>query len=77
MRHRVYKGIFRAADPWRTAMNIHALCMAGANQRLLEGAVSFIAVEEVGSTADAATNVFLRAYALKSETSKCDNLSLK
>src|SRR6266702_3531209 len=68
------KGVFRDADPWRAAMHIHALCMAGANQWLLEGAVSFITVEEIGSTAEAAADVFLRAYALKSEVSKCDDL---
>jgi len=59
----VREGLFRQADPWQAAMHMEALCSAGIVQRQLEGAVDRVSDEAIGAAADAALDVFLRAYA--------------
>jgi AefR-like transcriptional repressor, C-terminal domain len=71
----VRKGLFREADPWRAAMHIDGLCMAGPVQQLLEGAIDHVSDEELDAAADAAVDVFLRAYALEISTPREGRLS--
>jgi AcrR family transcriptional regulator len=71
----VRKGLFRKADPWRAAMHIDGLCMAGPVQQLLEGAIDHVSDEELDAAADAAVDVFLRAYALEISTPREGRLS--
>lgn len=59
------EGRMRRADPWLAAMHFSGLCEAGPYQRLLEGAVDAIADEEIVRIADAAVDVFIRAYEVR------------
>jgi AcrR family transcriptional regulator len=56
-------GYFRDADPWQAAIHLLALCKAGLADQLLEGVIDHASDEEIAVTADAAVDVFLRAYA--------------
>ena len=63
-RRQVAEGIFREADPLRAATHLEGLCSAGAIHNLMEGVVDSVPEAELTATADAAADVFLRAYAL-------------
>lgn len=65
-RRQVANGIFRDADPLRAATHLEGLCSAGAIHNLMEGVVDSVSAAELTATADAAADVFLRAYALES-----------
>ena len=65
-RRQVAHGIFRDADPLRAATHLEGLCSAGAIHNLLEGVVDSVPAAELTATADAAADVFLRAYAVDS-----------
>lgn len=56
-------GHFRNADPTRAAFHMLGLCMAPPVQLVLEGAIARPSDEELAAAADAAADVFLRAYA--------------
>jgi len=59
----VRAGYFRDADPWQAAVHLLGLCKAGLVDDLIEGVVDHASDEEIAATADAAVDVFLRAYA--------------
>jgi len=59
------EGRMRRADPWRAVAHFLALCDAGPTQRLLEGAVASVADTVLVETAEAAVDVFQRAYEVK------------
>ena len=59
-------GRMRRADPWQAVMQFNALCEAGQIQRLFEGVVEAIDDADLVSAAQAAVDVFARAYELKS-----------
>ena len=61
-------GRMRRADPWRAVAHFLALCEAGPAQRLMEGAVDTIAETDLVGAAEAAVDVFVRAYDLKDVT---------
>jgi AcrR family transcriptional regulator len=63
------EGRMRRADPWQAVAHFFALCEAGPAQRLMEGAVDSIADTDLVGVADAAVDVFRRAYELKDPTS--------
>lgn len=58
-------GAFREADPVRAATHLEGLCSAGPARNLLEGIVDNVPEVELLAAADAAADVFLRAYAVK------------
>lgn len=58
-------GHFRDADPWQAAIHLLGLCRAGLADDLLEGVIHHASDDEIAATADAAADVFLRAYAAK------------
>jgi len=62
------EGRMRQTDPWRAVAHFLALCEAGPVQRLTEGAVASVAEGELVGTAEAAVDVFLRAYEVKGTT---------
>ncbi|HWM67540.1 MAG TPA: TetR/AcrR family transcriptional regulator [Steroidobacteraceae bacterium] len=53
----------RDADPWQAALHLLGLLRVGLVDNLLEGVIDHASDEEIVSTADAAVDVFLRAYA--------------
>lgn len=61
------EGRMRRADPWRAVGHFFALCEAGPVQRFMEGAVESVADADLIRAADAAVDVFVRAYELKGE----------
>jgi AcrR family transcriptional regulator len=61
----VRAGYFRDADPWQAAIHLHGLCKAGLADDLIEGVIDHASEEDIAATADAAVDVFLRAYAVK------------
>ncbi|TCS17478.1 TetR/AcrR family transcriptional regulator [Caulobacter sp. BK020] len=63
------EGRMRRADPWRAVGHFFALCEAGPVQRLIEGAADSIDEAELVASAEAAADVFCRAYALEDESS--------
>jgi AcrR family transcriptional regulator len=63
----VQRGAFREADPQRACSHLEGLCTAGPVDRLLEGVIDHVSDEELAAAADAATDVFLRAYALETQ----------
>ena len=64
-RRQVANGIFRDADPLLAATHLEGLCTAGAIHNLMEGVVDAVPEAELTATADAAADVFLRAYAIE------------
>jgi AcrR family transcriptional regulator len=56
------EGRMRRADPWVAAMHFSGLCETGPYQRLLEGAIDTLTDEDIVEVADAAIDVFVRAY---------------
>jgi AcrR family transcriptional regulator len=60
----VQRGVFRDADPQRACAHFEGLCNGGPLEQLLEGVIDHLSEEEIVATADAAADVFLRAYAL-------------
>jgi hypothetical protein len=56
-------GRFREADPRRAAMHMASLCMGPPTAWVLEGTIDRASEEEIEAAAQAATDVFLRAYA--------------
>jgi AcrR family transcriptional regulator len=58
-------GHLRDADPWQAAIHLLGLCKAGLADHLIEGVIDHASAEEIAATADAAVDVFLRAYAAK------------
>jgi AcrR family transcriptional regulator len=64
-RRQVAIGIFRDADPLRAATHLEGLCSAGAIHNLMEGVVDSVPATELTATADAAADVFLRAYTIE------------
>lgn len=63
------EGRMRPTDPWRAVGHFFALCEAGPVQRLMEGSVTSVTESDLVEAADAAVDVFVRAYELKGETS--------
>lgn len=63
------EGRMRRADPWRAVGHFFALCEAGPVQRLMEGAAAAVDDAELVESAEAAADVFCRAYALTDVTS--------
>jgi AcrR family transcriptional regulator len=59
----IERGVIRPVDPWRASMHLQALLEAGPFQRRLEGVADSIDADEMVATADAAVDVFIRAYA--------------
>lgn len=59
----VQAGFFQDAAPRQAAMHFEALLGAGPAQRQLEGVIEALSDEDIEATADAAVDVFLRAYA--------------
>jgi AcrR family transcriptional regulator len=59
----IERGVIRPVDPWRATMHLQALLEAGPFQRRLEGVWDAVDADEMVATADAAVDVFLRAYA--------------
>jgi len=64
-RHAMDGGRMRRADPWRAVTHFFALCKAGPPDRLLEGATSAVSDAELVETAQAAVDVFVRAYEVR------------
>jgi AcrR family transcriptional regulator len=62
------EGRMRQADPWQAVAHFFALCEAGPVQRLMEGAAASISEADMVRVADAAVDVFVRAYDLTSPT---------
>lgn len=58
------QGRMRQSDPWRAVTHFHALCEAGPLQRLIEGAIDAVSDAELVETAQAAVEIFARAYEL-------------
>lgn len=63
-RAQIAAGVFRDADPRRASMHLEGLCSSGPAQDLLEGVIDRVTDREINAAADAATDVFLRAYAV-------------
>jgi AcrR family transcriptional regulator len=63
------EGRMRQADPWRAVGHFFALCEAGPVQRLMEGAAASVDEADLVTSAEAAVDVFCRAYELKDVTS--------
>ena len=62
-RRQIANGTFRDADPLRAVTHLEGLCSAGPAHDLLEGIVDNVPEAELLTAADAAADVFLRAYA--------------
>ncbi|HWU13447.1 MAG TPA: TetR/AcrR family transcriptional regulator [Caulobacter sp.] len=62
------EGRMRRADPWRAVGHFFALCEAGPAQRLMEGAVDAVDEADLVASAEAAVEVFCRAYTLEEVT---------
>jgi AcrR family transcriptional regulator len=59
-------GRFREVDAWRAALHMQSLCMGGdPAQLVLEGVIEHPPEGEIAAAAQAAADVFLRAYALE------------
>ncbi len=58
-------GRMRRADPWTAATQIHALCESGLFQQRLLGVIDAASERQIRQAADAAIDVFLRAYAIE------------
>ena len=58
-------GRMRRADPWTAATQIHALCESGLFQQRLLGVIDGASERQIRQAADAAIDVFLRAYAIE------------
>jgi AcrR family transcriptional regulator len=56
-------GHLRDAEPWQATIHLLGLCRAGLADQLVEGVIDHASDEEIAATADAAADVFLRAYA--------------
>jgi AcrR family transcriptional regulator len=65
MQQAMDEGRMRRAEPTRAAVHLQALCEAGPYQRLLEGALRTVADEELVQAAEAAVEVFIRAYEVR------------
>ncbi len=63
VRRQISSGAFRESDPARAATHLEGLCSAGPVHDLLEGVVDAVPEAELLAAADAAAEVFLRAYA--------------
>ncbi len=57
------RGLLRRDDALRAARALSALCMSGCHQQLLFGRLESVSAEMIAADADAATELFLRAYA--------------
>jgi TetR/AcrR family transcriptional regulator, mexJK operon transcriptional repressor len=57
------RGLLRRDDPMRAARTLSSLCMSGCHQQLLFGRIDAVTPEMIAADADAATELFLRAYA--------------
>lgn len=62
-RRQIANGTFREADPVRAVTHLEGLCSAGPVHDLLEGIVDDVPEAELLAAADAAADVFVRAYA--------------
>jgi AcrR family transcriptional regulator len=58
-------GHMRCADTWMAVQHFRGLCEAGPIQNLLEGAVTSVTDEDLIQAAEAAVDVFIRAYDIK------------
>jgi AcrR family transcriptional regulator len=58
------EGRFRKVDPWQAAVHMHSLCNGGHVELVLEGVIERPSDEELATAAQAAADVFLRAYAI-------------
>jgi AcrR family transcriptional regulator len=56
------QGRMRRADPFVASMHFSGLCEAGPYQKLLEGAIPGLSETEIVDIAEAAVDVFIRAY---------------
>lgn len=56
------RGMLRTADPIRAARTLATLCLSGSHQQLLLGKLKAPTPELIAADADAAMDVFLRAY---------------
>ena len=59
----IERGLLRSADPLRAAKILTSLCTSGSHQQLLLGRLQAPTPELIAADADAAMDVFLRAYA--------------
>lgn len=59
------EGRMRSAEPWRAVTHFFGLCTAGPPERLLEGAIETVSDKELIETAEAAVEVFVRAYEVR------------
>ena len=58
-------GRMRRADPWIAATQVQGLCESGLFQQRLLGVIDGASEKQIRAVADAAVDVFLRAYALE------------
>ncbi len=56
------RGLLRRDDPLRAARALSSLCMSGCHQQILFGRLDAVTPEMIAADADAATELFLRAY---------------
>ena len=59
----IERGVMRPVDPWLACTHLQGLLEAGPFQRRLEGVLDSVDADEIVATADAAVDVFVRAYA--------------
>jgi AcrR family transcriptional regulator len=64
----VRAGHFRDTDPWQASIHLLGLIRAGLVDNLLDGVIDHASEEEIEATADAAVDVFLRAYAAEPQS---------
>ncbi len=64
------EGHLRQADPWQAAQHILCLCMGPPIQFVLEGVIERPSEQELATAAAAATDMFLRAYAVEPATAR-------
>lgn len=57
------RGLLRRDDPIRAAKALISLCLSGSHQRLLLGRLTEMTADMIAADADAALDIFLRAYA--------------
>ena len=62
LRSMMERGLLRSADPTRAAKMLISLCMSGVHQQLVMGFSTVPTAELLADDADAAMDVFLRAY---------------
>lgn len=67
-RRQIANRTFRDTDPMRAVTHLEGLCSAGPVHDLLEGIVDSVPEAELLAAADAAADVFLRAYAREPAT---------